>query len=232
MFLMYRKFLIFGKPKYISENRKTAMPMYLDKILGSKTKINALSVLVTYPERSIIENELAKEAGASVSEVNRQVRDLVDVGLVIMERVGKSKMYRVNQQHFLYSPLKMVFRSLEDIYGEVARKVAKFVTEKHEVETVLLFGSLVSRKIRSDFVKEPSDVDIMIVVRNERQSEAVEKDVLDFVGSEVFPVYGINVYPIVLSIEEYLSGLAKDAFIMDVHSRGEVVYGEKPRRFG
>jgi hypothetical protein len=71
----------------------------------------------------------------------------------------------------------------------------------------------------------------MIVVKSNRQTEAVRKDVLDFVSSEIFPVYGINVYPIVLSIEDYVSGLAKDAFIMDVHSRGEVLYGEKPRRF-
>ncbi len=206
--------------------------MYLDKILGSKTKINALSVLVAYPERGFIENELAKEAGASVSEVNRQVRDLVNVGLVIMERVGKSKVYRVNKQHFLYDPLKNVFKGLDEIYREIAGKVARFVAEKHEVVAVLLFGSLVSRRIRSDFVKEPSDVDVVIVVKNKRQTEAVRRDVLGFVGSEIFPVYGINVYPIVLSVEEYLSGLAKDAFIMDVHSRGEVLFGEKPRRFG
>ena len=209
-----------------------AIAMYLDKILGSKTKVNVLSVLVAHPERSIIENELAKEAGASVSEVNRQARDLVDVGLVIMERIGKSKVYRMNQQHFLFEPLKSVFRGLEEIYREVANKVAKFVAGKHEVATVLLFGSLVLRRIRSDFVKEPSDVDILIVVKTKRQAESVRKDVLDFVSSKIFPVYGINVYPIVLSVEEYVSGLAKDAFIMDVHSRGEVLYGKKPRRFG
>jgi len=209
-----------------------AIAMYLDKILGSKTKINSLFVLIAHPERSIMENELAKEASASVSEVNRQVKDLVNVGLVVMERVGKAKMYRVNQQHFLYEPLKSVFRGLEEIYREIANKVAKFVAEKHKVETVLLFGSLAMKKIRSDFVKEPSDVDIMVIVKSKSQTRAVEKDVLEFVKSEIFPVYGINVYPIVLSVEEYLSGLAKDVFIMNVHSRGEVLYGEKPRRFG
>lgn len=208
-----------------------AIAMYLDKILGSKTKVNVLSVLVGHPERSIVENELAKEAGTAISEANRQMRDLVDVGLVIMERVGKSKVYQVNQQHFLFEPLKSVFRGLEEIYREIANKVARFVARKHEVKTVLLFGSLASRKIRSDFVKEPSDVDIVIAVKSNRQTEAVRKDVLDFVSSEIFPVYGINVYPIVLSVEDYVSGLAKDAFIMDVHSRGEVLYGEKPRRF-
>ncbi len=208
-----------------------AIAMYLDKILGSKTKVNVLSVLVAHPERSIVENELAKEAGTAISEVNRQMRDLIDVGLVIMERVGKSKVYQVNQQHFLFAPLESVFRGLEEIYREIADKVVRFVARKREVKTVLLFGSLASRKIRSDFVKEPSDVDIMIVVKSNRQTEAVRKDVLDFVSSEIFPVYGINVYPIVLSVEDYVSGLAKDAFIMDVHSRGEVLYGEKPRRF-
>jgi DNA-binding transcriptional ArsR family regulator len=206
--------------------------VYLDKILGSKTKVNALSVLVEHPERKIVENELAKEAGASISEVNRQMKDLVNVGLVIMERVGKSKVYQVNQQHFLFEPLKSVFRGLEEIYREIANKVVRFVAAKGEVKTVLLFGSLASRRIRSDFVKEPSDVDIIIVVKSKKQTEVMREDVLDFVSSEIFPRYGINVYPIVLSVEEYISGLAKDAFIVDVHSRGELLYGEKPRRFG
>jgi predicted nucleotidyltransferase len=206
--------------------------MYLDKILGSKTKINLLCVLVAHPERSIVENELAKEAWVSVSEVNRQIKDLVNVGLVAMERVGKSKVYQVNQRHFLYAPLKGVFRSLEEIYREIADKVAAFVAGMHKVKAVMLFGSLALRKVRSDFVKEPSDVDIMIIVEDESQIKSIRDDVLDFVGSEVFPVYGINIYPIVLSVDEYLSGLSKDVFIMDVHSRGEVLYGEKPRRFG
>ncbi len=206
--------------------------LYLDKILGSKTKINLLSVLVSHPERSVVENELAKEAGVSVSEVNRQIKDLVNVGLVVMERVGKSKVYQVNQKHFLYEPLKRVFRNLEEVYREIANKVTTFVTEKYSVKTVVLFGSLALRRLRSDFVKEPSDIDILIIVDDEAQIKAIRDYVLDFVGSNIFPVYGINVYPIVLSIDEYFSGLSKDVFIMDVHSRGEVLYGEKPRRFG
>lgn len=75
-------------------------------------------------------------------------------------------------------------------------------------------------------------MDIMIVVKDKRQLASMEKNLLSFVGSEIFPAYGINVYPVVLSVEEYLSGLGKDAFIMDVHIREEVLYGEKPRRFG
>jgi len=116
--------------------------MYMDKILGTKTKINTLSVLAAQPERSIIENELAKEAGMSVSEVNRQIKDLVNAGLVIMERTGKAKVYRVNRQHFLYQPLRSIFRGLEDIYREIANKVAKFVVRKRELPPNKLGGFL------------------------------------------------------------------------------------------
>ena len=206
--------------------------MYLDRILGSRTKINALSVLLASPERSIVESELAKEADASVSEINRQMKDLVNSGLVIMERVGKAKVYRANSQHFLFKPLKGVFRNLEEVYREIASKVVKFIKEKHKIETVILFGSLLKGRIRSDIVKEPSDIDIIIVTESEDQVKEVEKNLLNFINSDIVPRYGIVVYPIVLSVEEYKSGLSKDAFIIDIHARGEVLYGEKPRRFG
>ena len=208
--------------------------MYLDKLLGSKTKINLLSVLVANPDRGFIESELAKDAGASVSEVNRQITDLVTIGLVTLERVGKSKRYKVDQKHFLYAPLKELFRSLGDVYKEIALEVVNFVALipiLPEVKTIILFGSLASGKLRSSFVKEPSDIDLIIVVQNENQVVLVKNKVLDFLNSKIFPVYGVNVYPIVLSVNEYVSGLSNDAFIMNVHSDGEVLYGEKPRRF-
>ncbi len=206
--------------------------MYLDKILGSKTKVNLLSVLVSRPERNIIESDLAKEAGVSVSETNRQIIDLVTIGLVAFVRVGKSKVYQVNQNHFLFEPLRVLFRSLEEVYREIAYDVTTFVKETSEVKAVILFGSLASGKVREDFVKKPSDLDLVIVVEDEDQIEFTRSSALNYVGSKVFPVYGVNVYPIVLSVNEYLSGLSNDVFIMNVHSGGEVLYGEKPSGFG
>jgi len=47
--------------------------MYLDKILGSKTKINILAILVNAKDKEFAESELAKEIGCSLSEVNRQI---------------------------------------------------------------------------------------------------------------------------------------------------------------
>jgi len=131
--------------------------------------------------------------------------------------------------------LKELFRSLEFVYKEIAHEVTNFIALLPilpEVKAIILFGSLASSKVRESFVKEPSDIDLVIVVKNEKQVSFIKSKVLDFVSSKVFPVYGVNVYPVVLSVDEYISGLSTDAFIMNVHSNGEVLYGEKPRRFG
>lgn len=204
--------------------------MYLDRILGSTTKVNALSVLVSNSERGFIEVELARESGSPVSEVNRQMGDLTNSGLVTVERVGRAKVYRINSRHFLYRPLTELFRSLENVYREAAREIASHVA-RHEPKAVILFGSLARGNIRSDIVREPSDIDL-VVVADKGDVQRIRDDIIQFINSEISLKYGIAVYPIVLSNEEYVRGLSKDQFIIGVHSRGEVLYGEKPSRFG
>ncbi|MBM5804994.1 MAG: hypothetical protein FJZ49_02845 [Candidatus Verstraetearchaeota archaeon] len=204
--------------------------MYLDRILGSTTKVNALSVLISNPERGFMEIELAKESGSPVSEVNRQMKDLTNSGLVTVQRVGRTKVYRINNKHFLYRPLVRLFRSLESVYREIAQEIVSHIA-KHEPKAVILFGSLVKGKIRSDIVREPSDIDL-VVVANKGDVQKIKDDMLQFINSEISMRYGITVYPVVLSYEGYVKGLSKDQFIIDVHSRGEVLYGERPSKFG
>ncbi len=206
--------------------------MYLERVLGSKTKVNVLAVLVQSPDKGVIESELAKQADVAASEVNRQIDDLVAVGLVSLVRVGRSKVYQVNREHFLFEPLRLLFRSLGEVYREIGVVVAGFAGGLDGVRAVILAGSAVSGGIREDYVGEPSDVDLVIVVDSGVYVEAVKDEVLRYLGAEVFPVYGVNVYPIVLTTDEYIGGLSGDAFIAAVHSEGETLYGEKPRRFG
>jgi predicted nucleotidyltransferase len=204
--------------------------MYLDRILGSTTKLNALSVLISDPKKGFMEIELAKESGSPVSEVNRQMRDLVNSGLVLVQRVGRAKVYQINSKHFLYTHLRRLFRSLESVYREVAQKIVSRIV-KHEPRAVILFGSLVTGKIRSDIVREPSDIDL-VVVADKGDIEKIKDEMIQFINAEISVRYGVTVYPIVLSSEDYVKGLSGDQFIIDIHSKGELLYGEKPRRFG
>jgi len=86
--------------------------MYLEEILGSRTKIRILNILLTGDKESFYEKELALACGASISEVNRQIHSLVEFGLIIRTKQGRLKVYRLNQAHFLYKPLKALFGAI------------------------------------------------------------------------------------------------------------------------
>jgi hypothetical protein len=83
--------------------------MFLEDILGSKTKIRILTTLFLGDKDSYYEKELALACGSSISEVNRQVHFLVEFGLIIKTKQGRLKIYRLNPAHFLYKPLKELF---------------------------------------------------------------------------------------------------------------------------
>ena len=221
-FLFRKTEINFGKPKII---------MYLDRILGSKTKINILSVLTSNEDKEFIESELASRVGCSLSEVNRQIVDLVNCGLVEMKKVGRAKVYSINKRHFLFKALKILFQDLTKVYKKAAKEITKFITKKYKVFAVILFGSVARGKIRSDFVREPSDIDLIIVARKD-DVKNIKNELISFINEKIFSKYGIVAYPIVISLEEYRNSLIQnDPLIVDVHANGEVLYGEKPKVF-
>ena len=204
--------------------------MYLEGVLGTKTKVNILSVLVNNPQQNINEGQLAKQAGGSASEVNRQINDLVAIGIVNYTRVGRSKLYSINTEHFLYQPLCELFKSLSLVYREIADRVKDYAVSMGHVQAVILVGSLTTNSIRQDYVSNPSDIDVVVVVDDGSNVEDLKKSLVEFTMNDIYEQYGINVYAIVLSTDEYLSGLTDDKFIINTHVHGETLFGEKPTR--
>lgn len=206
---------------------------YLGKILGSETKIKILFILVASPQSSYMERELAKEGKSSISEVNRQIKNLVNSGLVTMQRLGKTKLYSINQKHFLFSPLKKLLVDLNKIYKRIAQEIKNFaIKESNHIQTIILMGSVAQANIRQDFVREPSDIDLIFILESDKDIKEVKKSLLDYINTKVSLRYGISLYPFVISKREYLRRLSsKDPFILESYIKGEVLYGEKPRRF-
>lgn len=207
--------------------------IYLGKILGSETKIKLLFVLINNLQASYMEKELAKESKSSISEVNRQIPDLVRVGIITMERIGKTKTYTINRKHFLFLPLQKLFVDLNKIYKRIAQEIKNVTTKKFkDIQTIILIGSLAQGKIRQDIVKEPSDIDLLFIVKEDENIKELKKFLLDYVNKEISLRYGITLYPFVISQQEYLKRLGKkDPFILETYTKGDIIYGKKPRRF-
>lgn len=206
--------------------------MYLDRLLGTTTKINILSTLISNPKRSFIEKELAKESGCSLSEINRQIIDLVNSNVVLFQRMAKMKVYRINENHFLYKPLLALFKDLSALYEEIANKMVIFSTKSFDISCVLLIGSLSKNAIRSDIIEAPSDIDLIFVAKKESDVKKLKNALIDYVNSEISEIYGITIYPIVVSEEYYKNGLLENSLIIEAQAKGVVLYGSKPRRIG
>ncbi len=207
--------------------------MYLDRVLGTGTKVSLIGILIASLGRKYTESGLAKEAHVANSEANRQMKELVDSGLVRMERVGRSKMYSINESHFLVKPLRLLFQDLNNVYRQAAEKIAKFASSSKDVEAVILLGSVAKGTVKQDFVSTPSDIDLVFVVKRRQAKEKLFDGLVGYINSEIAPAYGIVCYPIVVSREEYLEGLGKnEKLIVDAHAEGVELYGRKPRRFG
>jgi len=206
--------------------------MYLKRILGTKTKVNILATLIENPQRVYVEKELAAESASSLSEVNRQVMDLVKSGLVKTLRVSRDKTYQINKGHFLFRCLRSLFKDLVNVYRQAAQDLASFSSRRHKVSCVLLIGSVIRREIRDDIVEAPSDIDIVFVVPTKRGVQSLKKSLIRYTNSEVGLRYGITIYPIVVSEQEYTQRVHSDPFFAEVHGKGEVIHGRKPRRTG
>jgi len=206
--------------------------MYLDRILGSATKINILNTLIANPQRSFVEKELAKESGCSLSEINRQIKDLVSSNLVLFQKMAKVKIYRINEKHFLFKTLSKLFKDLNIVYKEIAENLVKFVTKDFDIKCIILVGSLSKEAIRSDIVESPSDIDLVFVAKREADVKKIKDALIDYINSEISKAYGIALYPVVVSEDYYRRGLLDNSLIIEAQAKGEVLYGSKPRRIG
>jgi len=206
---------------------------YLGRILGSHTKIKLLFVLINNPHVTYTEKELAKESISSISEVNRQISHLVKAGIILMQRIGKTKAYSINQKHFLFLPLKKLFVDLNKIYKKIVQDVKKVITKRFRcIQAIILIGSLVKGKLRQNIIEEPSDIDLIFIVKKDKDIKEVKKTLIHYINKDISLKYGITLYPFVISQQEYLNRLyKKDLFILESYTKGEVIYGQKPRRF-
>lgn len=146
----------------------------LNDILGNKTKVKLLRAFFTYPEKEFTESELQRIAGIPQASVHRNVKSLLENGLLDRKRIGKANLYLLNKEHILYPLLNSGFEGEKNILMELKKMIAGIVRSPPEVEMAILFGSIIKGMERAD-----SDIDIFIVCKGDKsQLEDKLKDMI------------------------------------------------------
>jgi len=194
------------------------MPMrfhnVFDDVLGNKTKVKLLRAFFTYPDKKFSESDLQRIAGIPQASVHRNIKSLLESGLLERQRVGKTNLYSVNREHVLYELLSKIFDGERNLKKELKKVVKEAVKNLPEVELVILFGSIAKGTERAD-----SDVDIFVVCRGDKSQ--VEEELGD-VATTIESRFG-NPVSLMVKHVEALEELKTRPIYNEIKS-GEIIF--------
>lgn len=187
-------------------------------ILGSRTKVKVLRLLLRDPTREFTVQDIAQSLGLSLGSVHPAVQQLLDARLLLGRRVGRSRGLRANERHPLFRPLKDLFDAEAERLVAVAEDFSEALPRRG-VEAVVLFGSVAQGRPAAR-----SDVDVLVVVDGKGAEEAVRR-----AAAGVLERHDVNVSPLVLTRGEVAARLrAFDPLLLTIAQEGKLLRGRAP----
>ncbi len=105
-------------------NLHTTVPGFLlARVVGSVSRVKVLGALLD-ADRPMSGREVARRARMPASTAAQALRELVRVGLVRRETVDGKQRFAVNAQHYLFRPIRALFRAERALPDEVAAFLA------------------------------------------------------------------------------------------------------------
>lgn len=108
----------------------------IDSLITSKTRIKLLMRFFLNPNSRSYLRELANEFGESTNSVRLELNRLSDAGLLVSNEEGRSKYYKANTQHPLFSEIQSIVRKTLGL----DKLVEKLANQLGDLKQVLLVG--------------------------------------------------------------------------------------------
>ncbi|MFA6017883.1 MAG: hypothetical protein WCT28_00820 [Patescibacteria group bacterium] len=169
----------------------------IEQLFGSKTRARLLTLFLENADRAFYVRELTRRIDAQLNSVRRELKNLVDVGIVLevegkilaveasdddVERKGeKKKFYRANVEFPLFDDLRGVMRKAAVLMNQ---EIVRVLKEKGDISLVLLTGRFV------DSEDVPTDLFIVGTIDSEDLALAVrefERDIAREVNYTAMP---------------------------------------------
>lgn len=97
----------------------------LEETLGRNARITVLETLLKNQDKITYLSGLADETGLSHSSVSRVIEDLVEIGIVEEQPLGKqTNIFRLNKENKLTQLMIRFYEDLEALQGGIARDSA------------------------------------------------------------------------------------------------------------
>lgn len=128
-----------------------------ERLLGSRSRIAVLSVILGSPHAQWTGREVAREAGVSPTQAISALRALESEGVCWQRRIGKASVWSVNPRHFVTRALAPVVSLDRQARGHLERELSSALKGSRASEAYL-FGSVTGGREEAD-----SDIDLLVV---------------------------------------------------------------------
>lgn len=127
-------------------------------LLRSAHQAELLALLLLRPDQEFSLTDCSRRLGIALSTVHGEVKRLLEVGVVTVREVGRSRLLRANQANRLVAPLTELMTLTYGPQVVIADEFADLPGADH----VLVFGSWAAR-FAGEPGPPPHDVDVLVV---------------------------------------------------------------------
>ena len=174
----------------------------IDIIGKSKIKQNILKLLFSNQEKEFYLSEIARIAGASRGNAQKELKKLEKVGIIKSEKRNNLRYYFLNKQNSLFAEWEGIVKKTIGIENELKN----IIQEISRIEHAFIFGSYA----RGDF-KSESDIDLFIIGNPEeneliRQITKLEKEINREIN---YHIYSEKEFKKKIKINSFLQNVVK-----------------------
>jgi predicted nucleotidyltransferase len=197
----------------------------LDKILNGEYKVRVLRIFCR-DSSEMSGRQMAKMAGMTPKTAHEILQDLLREGVLIMRVVGKTHLFRLNEEraivHKVLKPLFSSEKTLGERLFDIICRTIKGGPLRNDILSVALFGSVHAKTERA-----ASDVDLFVVVRTvelKKKTEALFSDI----DERLTPQWGNLISPYINSMAEFKANAKKKTGpVPHILKSYQLIYGDR-----
>ena len=161
--------------------------------LFGHTRSALLAMLHGHADQSFYLRQLVRAVGAGHGALQRELKHLTDMGLIVRTVQGNQVLYRANSQSPIFSEIKSLISKTVGIRDVIRSALASLGSE---IQIAFVYGSVARQRERAS-----SDVDLMVV------GNTPFSDVVSALGPAQ-KALGREINPTVFPVSEFRSKLA------------------------
>ncbi len=123
--------------------------------LFSQTRNALLALLYGHTDESFYQRQLIRTVGAGHGAIQRELKQLTDMGLIVRKMQGNQVLYQANTKSPIFAEIKSLITKTGGVHDAIRAALAPL---ESQIEVAFVFGSVARQEERAG-----SDVDLMIL---------------------------------------------------------------------